>query len=58
MLRAVHFHDEPERWREEVSDVVAEDELATEGNAKLRAGELGPEEALGFRGCAAMGLSA
>ena len=50
MVRAVHFDDEPEGWREEVDDGVAEDNLPAEGDAELRAGESGPEETFGFAG--------
>ena len=50
MMRAIHFDDEPEGWGEEVGDGVAEDDLAAEGDAELRAGECGPEEAFGFGG--------
>jgi hypothetical protein len=39
---------------EEINDGVTENDLTAEGDAELRAGELEPEFALGFRGGAAV----
>ena len=39
MLRTIHFDDEPERWGEKVGDGVAENDLTSERDAELRAGE-------------------
>jgi hypothetical protein len=43
VLCAIHFHDQPKGRREEIGNGVADDDLATERNADLSAGELPPK---------------
>jgi hypothetical protein len=58
MVPAINFDDEPQGRGEEVGDGVAEDDLAAEWDAEPAGRECGPEAAFGFRGRAAVRLSA
>ena len=56
---SIHFHDQPQGWAIEVSDVPpGKDDLAAKGNAELTARERNPELALRNRGKLAKRLSA
>jgi len=44
VVTAIHFDDEAYFGTSEVNDVIGDNELTTEGKARLRAGELLPEE--------------
>ena len=48
VIAAINFNDEPSGWRTEISDEVADDELAPEANAELTRANGLPEALLGM----------
>jgi hypothetical protein len=58
MLRAIHFHNEPNGGREEIGDSRAEHDLPTKLDPELAAGQALAEPALRLRWRAAVFASA
>jgi hypothetical protein len=49
VVRAIHFHDEPNGGRKEIDDSRAQDDLPTKRDAELAAGKALPKPALRLR---------